>query len=139
MVTEAFGIYSNLDETQQNEHVIVALLKYCKQIMKKKIDILAMNVINDIKTALMDTDNDNVFAKRLLISIYGECKDIVNALKVFDSIPQSQQNIISISCMMKYCINHNKNEKTISIYQQYNGQHDDVSNTLFIKACTNHC
>ena len=38
---------------------------------------------------------------------------------------------------MKKCINHNKNEKAISIYQDYKGKHDDISNTLFIKACTN--
>ena len=48
--------------------------------------------------------------KDYLMSIYGECKDITNALKVFESIPTNKQNIISLSSMIKYCIDHNKNE-----------------------------
>ena len=64
-----------------------------------------MSVINDIKSVLMSTEDNHVFAKRLLMSIYADCKDITNALKVFDSIPQNQQDFISISSMMKYCVN----------------------------------
>ncbi|MDY7091199.1 MAG: hypothetical protein SYR96_39735, partial [Actinomycetota bacterium] len=137
MITKSFEIYSNLDETQKNEFVIVALLKCCKQMIKKKMDIITMNVINDIKITLINTDNNNIFAKRLLMSIYTDCKDITNALKIFDSIPQNEQSILSIGTMMKQCINHNKNDKAILIYEQYNGQHNDVSDLLFIKACTN--
>ena len=68
MITKSFEIYSNLDETQKNEYVIVALLKCCKQMAKKKMDIITMNVINDIKSVLMNSEDHNVFAKRLLMS-----------------------------------------------------------------------
>ena len=104
---------------------------------KEKMDIITMNVINDIKFSLMNTEKDNVFAKRLLMSIYVDCKDITNALKVFESIPQNEQSITSINNMMRHCINHNKNDNAILIYEQYNGKNNDIANTLFIKACTN--
>ena len=47
------------------EYVIVALLKCCKPVVKGKMDSITMNVVNDIKSALMNTKDDNVFAKRL--------------------------------------------------------------------------
>ena len=36
MMSKSFEIYSNLDETQKNEHVIIALLRCCKKMVKKK-------------------------------------------------------------------------------------------------------
>ena len=63
MITKSSEIYCNLDERQKTEHMIVALLKCCKQMVKKNMDIITINVINDIKSALLKNKDDNTFAK----------------------------------------------------------------------------
>eukprot|EP01084_Bolivina_argentea_P275739 470320_1 len=75
MVKEAFKIFNNLDESQQNEYVIHALLNVCKKMLKKTKDIDTMKVINYIKKSVINT-NDNIYVKNSLISIYLQCKDM---------------------------------------------------------------
>eukprot|EP01084_Bolivina_argentea_P239109 401854_1 len=141
MVTEAFKIYTNLHNTQQNEYVINEVLNCCKQMLKNKNDINTTKVIEYIKNSVINT-NENVYVKNTLISIYSQCKDITNAIKVFDSIPKHKKTIVSINAMMTCFINNKKTEKAISLYEYYshslNLDKDDVSNLLFIKACGTH-
>eukprot|EP01084_Bolivina_argentea_P218530 370819_1 len=73
MVTKAFQIYNNLDETQRNEFVIQSLLTCCK-IMQNKKPMDTMKVVNHIKNSIINTHN-NVNSKNLLMGIYLRCND----------------------------------------------------------------
>ena len=140
MVKEAFKIYSNLDNTEKNKFVINALLDCCKKISKQTVDFDTMKVIDQIKPLIIE-DNNNVYGKNTLITIYSQCKDIKNAIKIFDSIPEMKKNIYSIGSMMTAYNNNRQYHKTIFLHQQYNNvdyiKHNDTSNMLFIKACIN--
>ena len=72
-----------------------------------------------------------------VIDCYGKISDVPNTVNTFTNIAKNKKDIVTIGAMMKCFIDNNENEKAISIYEQYNGQHDNISNTLFIKACTN--
>ena len=113
-IKDAFEIYGNLHETQQNEFVINAVLNCCKRLLKtkgrKRSDIdFTIKVINHMKNSLMSTnDNQYIYAKNSLIHIYGNyLKDISNAFYIFNSIPSSKKNISCINSMMT-AYNNNK-------------------------------
>eukprot|EP01084_Bolivina_argentea_P218529 370816_1 len=135
MVTKAFQIYNNLDETQRNEFVIQSLLTCCK-IMQNKKPMDTMKVVNHIKNSIINTHN-NVNSKNLLMGIYLRCNDIMNVMKLFDSIPTHKKDIKSIKFIMNACNKNKEYNKTIVVYEQYSGEHDDITNVLFIKACSN--
>ena len=98
LIKEAFAIYNNLHKSQQNEYVINALLTCCKK--DKKLSNDTIKVINHIKNQIMNSNDNNVYAKNTLISVYSQCKDITNATKVFDSIPKHKKTVVSINNMM---------------------------------------
>ncbi len=97
-----------------------------------------MKIINDIKISIID-ENENVYAKNLLISVYSKCKDVTNAMKVFDSIPKHKRNVHSMNAMIKCFIDNKQNNKAILLYEQRSdkGQCGEVTNLLFITACIN--
>ncbi|MDY7091307.1 MAG: hypothetical protein SYR96_40310, partial [Actinomycetota bacterium] len=72
-----------------------------------------------------------------VINFYGKIGDVYNAVNTFNNIPIYKKNIVTISAMMNCFIDNNQNEKAISLYEEYNGKHNDITNSLFIKACTN--
>eukprot|EP01084_Bolivina_argentea_P148414 259473_1 len=95
-----------------------------------------MKLINHIKTSIIDNDND-IYVKTALITIYSQCKDVPNAIKIFNSISPKKKDIVSIGALMTCFIDNDEYEKAILLHEKYNGQHDDTSDLLFIKACTN--
>ena len=50
---------------------------------------------------------------------------------------ENNKDIVTINAMMICFIDNDQNEQAISLHEQYDGKHNDGSNTLFIKACTN--
>ena len=117
VIAKAFEIYNNVDtETQQNQYVITAILSCYK---KKTSDTNTIKMINHIKNAIVDTDamrkNDDkyIHAKTSLINIYGKIGDINNAMEVFESISDNQQDIISINSMMNVFNNNKQYNKSI--------------------------
>ena len=71
------------------------------------------------------------------MTAYSNIGDINNAVNTFNNIAENKKDIVTIGAMMKCFIDNNQNEQAISIYEQYNGEHNDVSNLLFIQACGN--
>ena len=52
--------------------------------------------------------------------------------------PENKKYMITINAMINCFIDNNQNEKAISMYQEYNNKHDNVSNLLLITAYTNY-
>ena len=72
-----------------------------------------------------------------MINFYGKIGDVNNAVNTFNNVAENKKNIVSINAMMTCFIDSNQNEKAISIYKQYNGIHDDLSNTLLMTTNNN--
>ena len=71
------------------------------------------------------------------MSIHADRINKTKALEVFDSIPRKEPSIVSIGSMMAHCINHNKNDKAISMDKQYKCEHNRISNLSLMTACSN--
>ena len=75
-----------------------------------------------------------------LINFYGDCGDISESIKVFDSIPDHKKDIVSVSSIMKAYINNNLQHDALNLYDimsnEYKHIHKDDIYTLSIKACT---
>ena len=84
--------------------------------------------------SLKSTTDGNIKFINSVIDFYGKIGDINNAINTFKNMPENKKDVVTINAMMTCFIDNNQNEKAISIYEQYNDQHDDISNTLFIKA-----
>ena len=75
-----------------------------------------------------------------LINFYGDCQDIEQAINVFNCIPCSNKDIVSISCMMKAFINNGMQQNALTLYDSMDNKYkniykDDIIHTLAIKAC----
>ncbi len=75
-----------------------------------------MELINQIYN---DMNGHSIEFITTLIDFYGKCGDINNALKLFNGICESKQNIVSIAAMMNCFIANNENEKAILLYEKY--------------------
>ena len=79
--------------------------------------------------------NDNIMIQNSLINAYGECKDIENALNVFNAINNNIKDEITLSAMMKVLINNNKSGESLRLYRKYDKLHNEITDMLAIKAC----
>ena len=84
-----------------------------------------------------DINNHSIELINTLIDYFGKIGDIDNALNIFNNITKNKQDIVSIGAMMNAYNNNEQYDKTIKFYEEYNGQHNDVTNLLFINACIN--
>ena len=73
----------------------------------------------------------------IAIKVYGNCGDVSNALKVFNFI--KDKSVECINCMIRAYLNNGYNEDALSLFDMFQSQisHNDVSNVLALKACTN--
>ena len=79
--------------------------------------------------------------KNILIDFYGSLSDVENALQIFDSIGDTQKDIISINAMMKAYNNADMNAECMelfkSIHDVNNGslECDAITFSTALKAC----
>eukprot|EP01084_Bolivina_argentea_P105966 189771_1 len=75
----------------------------------------------DINCNFTDLYGENTVSIELLntmISFYGCFNDIKHAKQIFHSIPRKKKDIVTITAMMKCCINNNENHLAISLYRK---------------------
>ena len=70
----------------------------------------------------------------ILIEFYGNI-DIQMALKIYENIKPSKIDNKCLATTMKCLINNNLMDKAIELYDNYDGIHNNFTNTLYIKAC----
>ena len=97
----------------------------------------ALSIVNKIFEIERQHKYPNIKLLRLLIDCYGHCGDIRKAKFVFDSIPNKKKNIVFITCMMQQFMKNECHKQAIQLYEQHITKHDNVSNILFLKACSN--
>eukprot|EP01083_Nonionella_stella_P030386 83321_1 len=75
----------------------------------------------------------------ILMDFYGKTGDVASATKIFNQIPNAKRDIVCVGSMMKCCVDHRDDDKAISLYEEYKHVlgHNDITNTLYIKACMN--
>ena len=72
-----------------------------------------------------------------MIDFYGECGDVESAKRVFWSIADRKENVVSIGSMMKCLIRSGQSQKALTLHRKTSGVHNDVTNLLALKAAVN--
>ena len=65
----------------------------------------------------------------------GKCSDLQTDLSVFENVSSNKKFVISVGTVMHACINNHAYDKAILLHEGYSGQHNNVTNKLFLKAC----
>ena len=83
-------------------------------------------------------DNINKYSVQFITTIidfYSKNNDIEMAQSVLEKV--NKKTAAMISPIMNYYINNNENSTAMKVYNDYNGIHNDITNTLYIKSCIN--
>ena len=83
----------------------------------------------------------NIKLKTTLIDFYGHCNDISAALNMFDSIPNFEKHIVTISAMMEAYLNCNLHTECIQLFENMRSFNPDLQPEIgcfvtALKACT---
>eukprot|EP01084_Bolivina_argentea_P084318 152528_1 len=102
----------------------INVLKYIHHLMKR-------NIIETKKRILGNNTT--------LITAYGICECISDALNVFNSISDNKKDIVIIGAMMKVLLDSNYNEQVLELYDKYQSMHlhNHITHILGIKAAIN--
>eukprot|EP01084_Bolivina_argentea_P282837 484246_1 len=92
----------------------------------------------------MQYSNKEIQLKSTLIDFYGNCLEIENAMRIFNTINDKNKDIISIAAMMNaYCLS-NLNKEAIQLFMKYfiDNTHlklvpDRICYSIFFDVCTN--
>eukprot|EP01083_Nonionella_stella_P074791 203004_1 len=76
-----------------------------------------------------------------LISLYGECGEVEEALNTFNWIQNDKKNVVSIGAMMKAYVNNGCSREALQLYESVgdinsNIKLNDICHIFAIKACT---
>lgn len=97
------------------------------QAIISKLNILDNNMERELSISLCN----------ILIDFMATFGKFDCAKDIFDKIPFHKLDAVSIGTMMKTYINFEKYNDALLLYQNYESLHDEISNTLAIKACKN--
>eukprot|EP01083_Nonionella_stella_P088896 247985_1 len=78
--------------------------------------------------------NLSIEVEHCLVNFYGHFKDIERAQRVFDGI--KDKNTVSINCMMQALIANECAADALSVYDEYNTLHDDISHVHAVAGCS---
>eukprot|EP01083_Nonionella_stella_P139600 426135_1 len=94
--------------------------------------------------AVSSVMKNNIQIQTALIQFYGQCHEMEKALNVFNNIPHSEKNIVTINSMLTAFINNGYDGKALELYREIDCNHvyahiskDSVLYSVAIKACTN--
>eukprot|EP01083_Nonionella_stella_P131570 399807_1 len=166
IVQASLDIYKQLDIKHKNKFVINTVLKVwlehhnahtAKHIIVVYKDIIHHNIQNinpslllkcckksiqfdPIVTISVLHHMNNKHSKTMLIHVYSNSNSpsgLQNAIRVFQSIPNHQQDIVSLKSMMKCHMSYNHPRQAITLYEQFNDRinSDDDARLLYLKAC----
>eukprot|EP01084_Bolivina_argentea_P024072 44919_1 len=95
----------------------------------------------EIHSTLIDTNYYTLELKNALIDFYGTFKHINHARDIFNSISNTEKDIITINAMMKAYCNVNLNWECLQLFHTVNSindklLHDAITFSMVLKACT---
>ena len=165
-VGDAENIFNSIDDRKMNIICIGAMMKVyvnngdSKQALKLYDRFSSLN--NDVTHLLavkaciesrnydkgkhihsnFSLNNDHVIFKSALITLYGQCDDIITAQNIFDSISNYKKDLICIGAMMEAYCDCNMNNECIELFHQIKSINKDfIPNIgcyqIALKACTN--
>merc|ERR550514_1507857 len=84
---------------------------------KRQMRTLCEQVIRDMEEAGVAPSNHSV---SILVKLYGRCKDLPAAFKVFEEMPRAygfKPNAAAYTCLMSSCIAGNHLDKALELHQ----------------------
>eukprot|EP01083_Nonionella_stella_P298828 1014203_1 len=164
IVEASLDIYKQVDIKHKNKFVINTVLKVwldhhnartAKHIIMIYKDIIHRNIQNINPSLLLKCCKksiqfdpnvtisvlhhmNNTHSKTMLIHVYSNSPSgLQKAIRIFKSIPNHQQDIVSLKSMMKCHMSYNYPLDAIALYEQFDGRinPDDDARLLYLKAC----
>ena len=148
LIINAMCINSMMTAFINNKQYKNALDLYCKETNKEILNdtshLLAIKICidtnnqkkwNEIKSNIINNNQQSIKLNNSLIDCYGYFGDIDNSIKIFNSL--KIKDTVSINSIMTVLNNNNMNKITLEIYNKYKLLQDDISHVLAIKACNN--
>ena len=124
LISEAETVFDKIHNKQINSINALMSIYYDNSMFIKSLDLFKRyrNTIQADEVTYM-----------IAIKCYAKVKDIETVMQLFESIDNKTRTIIN--SMIKMFNDNNMFKHSLSLYNQYKYQHDDVSHLLALKAC----
>ena len=140
---EAIKIYKTINSNRNYNHITPDATTYLLAIKASSVANIEQGkkIYDKIPEHMID-----ILIQTAMIQLYGEGKDIKNAINIFNHIPDDKKTIVTINTMLSAYINNGYDKQALKLYDEIDDntllkyKHIKKDNVLFsveIKACTN--
>ena len=82
--------------------------------------------------------NENIFIKTALIGLYSHFGDVRTSQEIFDSVPDSEQNVYSINTMIAALVHNEDVDGAMAMMDRYRQSLDEYSYSFLVKWSVDH-